>query len=142
MNGQMSANFVDCLGTVVAMFASRSVATKYSAIMALTLAIFSAGFVVVHSCHSDQVKESAATGYYEFKDKSVSTIVSGNSFVANISSAIFFLVLLAVRKYVFKRNPRLIQQVKLQIFRLRSVTQRPPNIRYALSLPQLGVIRI
>ena len=137
-----STNFRDCLGNVAAMFASRSLTSKYSAILALTLAIFSAGFVVVHACHSDQLTQSTAIGSFEFTDKTASAVTGKSSFAANICTAIFFLALLAIRKFVMKKNTKFIEQAKLQVLRLRSVTQRPPNSLSALSIFQLGVIRI
>lgn len=124
------------------MFASRSIASKCSGIVALTLAIFSAGFVVVHACHSDQLKKSTVASSVEFTDKTLSTIVEGSSFAANICTAVFFLALLTIRKFVIKANTKVFEQTKLHINRLRSVTQRPPNSVSALSQFQLGVIRI
>lgn len=138
----IKGNIVDSLGSLDGMFASRSIASKCSGIVALTLAIFSAGFVVVHACHSDQLKQSTLASSFEFTDKTLSTIVGGSSFAANICTAVFLLALLTIRKFVIKANTKVFEQTKLHILRLRSVTQRPPNFVSALSQFQLGVIRI
>ena len=124
------------------MFAIKSLAAKYSGAMALVLAIFSAGFVVVHACHSDQVTQTSATGHHQASAQSGGGIVCGNSLIANVCTAAFFLVLLVGRKYLLKKTSGVLLQVNTQILHLSSVMQRPPNLRYALSLSQLGVIRI
>lgn len=124
------------------MLAFKSLAAKYSGAMALTLAIFSAGFVVVHACHSDQVTQASATVHHQALKQSSGSIVSGNSLIANVCTAAFFLVLLVGRKYLLKKSSGALLRVKSQIFLLGSVKQRPPNLKYALSLSQLGVIRI
>ena len=124
------------------MITAKSLAAKYSGAMALILVIFSAGFVVAHACHAGQVSQASATGHHQASEQSSGSITSGNSLVANVCTATFFLVLLASRKYLLKKSRALLLQVKSQIFLLGSVMPRPPNIKYALSLSQLGIIRI
>ena len=85
------------------MFAFKSLAAKYSGAMALFLVIFSAGFVVVHACHLAQVTPASAAGHHQVLEQSGGNIIGGNSLVANIGTAAFFLVLLASRKYLLKR---------------------------------------
>jgi hypothetical protein len=124
------------------MFAFKSLAAKYSGAMALALVIFSAGFVVVHACHSDQVTQVSATVHHQTLEQSSGSITGSNSLVANVCTAAFFVVLLVSRKYLLKKSSGALLRVKSQIFLLGSVIQRPPNLKYALSLSQLGVIRI
>lgn len=142
MNRPISANILGSIGTFILMFSSGSAATRYSSIMALTLVIFSAGFVVAHACHSDRVAQSTLVGLHEITDRSASGAVDTNSFAAGICTAVFFLALFASRKYLLKEITNLAHQTKSHFFFLRSILQRPPNAGRALSLFQLGVIRI
>lgn len=124
------------------MFAFKSLARKYSGALALVLAVFSAGFVVVHACHSDQVTQTSATGYHQTSEPTSGSVIGSGSVIAKVCTAAFFLVLLVGRKYLLKRSRGALILFKSHIFLLGSVIQRPPNLKYALSISQLGVTRI
>ncbi|MFM1797025.1 MAG: hypothetical protein RL733_806 [Actinomycetota bacterium] len=124
------------------MFAFKSLAAKYSGALALVLAIFSAGIVVIHACHSEQAKHVSSPAHHDDVVKSGGEIIGSGTFGAKICAATFFLVLLVGRKYLIKSVKKLDLQINSQILRLRTTLHRPPGIKYALSLSQLGVIRI
>jgi hypothetical protein len=124
------------------MFAFKSLAAKYSGALALVLAIFSAGIVVIHACHSEQSTHASSAAHHHEVINSSGEIVGAGDFGAKICAATFFLVLLVGRKYLIKRAKKLDSQINSQLLRLRTTLHRPPGIKYALSLSQLGVIRI
>jgi hypothetical protein len=117
-------------------------AAKYSGALALILAIFSAGLVVVHACHTEQPIHSSKSAHHEESVASKGQIIGSQSLVAKVCAVTFFLVLLAGRKYYVKRILRADSFINTQLLRLFNFIYRPPNIKNALSLSQLGVIRI
>jgi flagellar biosynthesis protein FlhB len=124
------------------MFAFKTLAAKYSGALALILAIFSAGLVVVHACHTEKPSHSSASAHHEESAASEGQIIGSESLVAKVCAVTFFLVLLAGRKYFVKIIIRVDSLVNRQLMRLINFVYRPPNIKNSLSLSQLGVIRI
>jgi hypothetical protein len=124
------------------MFAFKTLAAKYSGALAIVLAIFSAGLVVIHACHTEQSTQVSATAHHETGVLSESKIISTDSLVVKVCAVTFFLVLLAGRKYFVKRIARVDSLINTQLVRLFNYIYRPPNVKNALSLSQLGVIRI
>jgi hypothetical protein len=124
------------------MFAFKTLAAKYSGAMALILAIFSAGLVVVHACHTEQPTHSSTSSHHEESVASKGQIMGSESLAAKVCAVTFFLVLLAGRKYLVNRILNSDSLVNTQLQRLYNFIYRPPNIKNSLSLSQLGVIRI
>jgi hypothetical protein len=124
------------------MFAFKTLAAKYSGALALILAIFSAGLVVIHTCHTEQSTQVSVTGHHQTGVLSESKIISTESLAAKVCAVTFFLVLMAGRKFFVKRVVRLDSQIYTQLSRFFNYIYRPPNLKNALSLSQLGVIRI
>ena len=124
------------------MIAFKTLAAKYSGALAIVLAIFSAGLVVIHACHTEQSTQVSVTAHHETGVLSDSKIISTESLAAKVCAVTFFLVLLAGRKYFVKRIVRLDSLINTQLSHLVNYFYRPPNVKNALSLSQLGVIRI
>ena len=124
------------------MFRAKAVAAKYSGALAISLALFSAGFVMVHACHADQSSHESVSGHHKADEAASAIFTSDNSLVAKVCSATFFFVLIFGRKVQFKKiyllRLKLVSQATFRVASLRS----PPNLKYALSFSQLGVIRI
>jgi hypothetical protein len=124
------------------MFRAKAVAAKYSGALAISLALFSAGFVMVHACHTDQSSHESVSGHHQADEAPLTIFTSDNSLVAKVCSATFFFVLIFGRKVKLKKINRLrLELVSQATFRVASL-RSPPNLKYALSISQLGVIRI
>jgi len=124
------------------MFAFKTLAAKYSGALAIILAIFSAGLVVVHACHTEQPTHSSTSSHHDESVVPKGQIIGSESLAAKVCAVTFFLVLLAGRKYFVKIIIRVDSLVNRQLMRLINFVYRPPNIKNSLSLSQLGVIRI
>jgi Ulp1 family protease len=124
------------------MFRAKAVAAKYSGALAISLALFSAGFVMVHACHADQSSHGSVSSHHQADEAASTIFTSDNSLVAKVCSATFFFVLIFGRKVKLKKINRLrLELVSQSTFRVASL-RSPPNLKYALSISQLGVIRI
>jgi hypothetical protein len=124
------------------MFAFKTLAAKYSGALAIILAIFSAGLVFVHVCHTEQPTHSSTSSHHDESVVPKGQIIGSESLAAKVCAVTFFLVLLAGRKYFVKIIIRVDSLVNRQLMRLINFVYRPPNIKNSLSLSQLGVIRI
>lgn len=111
---------------------------------AIILIIFSlsAGFTVIHQCHSYIASHSSTDKSFigELANPAVSS--SATTLVNEVCAGAIFLILFFARKYLFKfRFLRQFSNSELTRWRALNFT-RPPNLMRALTLSQLGVIRI
>jgi hypothetical protein len=118
-------------------------------IFAIFLAVFSTGVVIVHQCQSMSSSQVAMQHQHVDAD-SVSSIatkpMNGASdrqrLINSGCAALFMVVLLFGRKLLGSKTPRSGLNRLLGLSREFVSIHRPQVFHFALSLPQLGVIRI
>ena len=115
---------------------------RLASVSVLLLLSLSLTVVVVHQCHSYVASHSGTDKSIigELANPAVSN--SATTLVNEICAGAIFLILFFARKYLFKyKFLRLFSNSELTRWRAMNFT-RPPNLRRALTLSQLGVIRI
>jgi len=100
------------------------------------------GIVIAHQFNPDASSQSIILGH-SIGDNSGSIGVSGpHLLMTNICVDIVFLVLLIGRRF-FLKNRIWALGIANQLTHWRAFSfTRPPNLKFALTLPQLGVFRI
>ena len=120
------------------MLTSRQGVARAASAIVLLVTLISTGMVVAHQCHQEPV-QVAAHGHHE---QPVNSEAPSGSLMTDICIGVTFLVLLVSGKYwLRKRVNQLRVELIAQVKDLRSFI-KPPNLVFALSLPQLGISRI
>ncbi len=122
---------------------------RLALIFAIFLAVFSTGMVIVHQCQS-MSSSQVAMPHNHSNHESASTAAI-NSLNVNSETerlidtgcaALFIVVLLFGRKFFDFRAPRSALNRLMGLSREFVAIHRPQVFHLALSLPQLGVIRV
>ena len=120
----------------------RSKLKGFVGVNVLALALFSLGIVIAYQYSPPASPQSIVLSHAINNDSGSIGMSGSHSLVTDICVGIVFLVLLVGRKFFLKnRTWSLCVANQLTHWRAFSFT-RPPNLRYALTLPQLGVLRI
>jgi hypothetical protein len=116
------------------MLTTRQGVARAASAIVLLVTLISTGMVVAHQCHQEPV-QVAAHG-------PINSVAPSGSLMTDICIGVTFLVLLVSGKYwLRKRVNQLRVELIAQVKDLRSFI-KPPNLVFALSLPQLGISRI
>lgn len=120
------------------MFTSKQGVARAASAIVLLISLISTGMVVAHQCH--QASTQVAT--HAHHDEPTSSVTPTSSLLTDICIGVTFLVLLLGGKFwLRKKVTRWLVQVDSQIKDLRRFV-KPPNLVFALTLPQLGISRI
>jgi len=120
------------------MFASKQGVARAASAIVLLISLISTGMVVAHQCH--QASTQVAT--HAHHDEPTSSVTPSSSLLTDICIGVTFLVLLIGGKFwLRKRVSSWLVQAFSQIKDLRHFV-KPPNLVFALTLPQLGISRI
>jgi hypothetical protein len=120
------------------MFTSKQGVARAASAIVLLISLISTGMVVAHQCH--QASTQVAT--HAQHDEPTSSATSNSSLLTDFCIGVTFLVLLLGGKFwLRKKVTRWLVQVDSQIQDLRRFV-KPPNLVFALTLPQLGISRI
>lgn len=123
------------------MLKSQSKIARLASIFALLFALLSAGAVVAHQCHSKSAAVTNQAHHTQDSDNGTAQAL-GSSLLGDICVGIVFLALVLGSRFLLKTKVR----KAWQIFPVRAGNLRyfskPPNLIYALTLPQLGLSRI
>jgi len=120
------------------MFTSKQGVARAASAIVLLISLISTGMVVAHQCH--QASSQVAT--HAHHDEPTSSVTPNSSLLTDICIGVTFLVLLIGGKFwLRKRVSSWLVQAFSQIKDLRHFV-KPPNLVFALTLPQLGISRI
>lgn len=120
------------------MFESKQGLARAASAIVLLISLISTGMVVAHQCH--QASTQVAT--HAHHDETTSSPTPDSSLLTDICIGVTFLVLLLGGKFWLRKRCASWQtQIHVQVKNLRSFI-KPPNLAFALSLPQLGISRI
>lgn len=117
----------------------RSKLKRFVGINVLVMLLLSLGTSIAHQSFPDVSSQSVVLTQ---AIDNISTAVGSHSLVCDICVSVVFLVLLVGRK-IFLKNRIWTLGVTNQLSQWRAFSfTRPPNLEFALTLPQLGVFRI
>ncbi len=120
------------------MFASKEGVARAASAIVLLISLISTGMVVAHQCH----QASAQVSTHAHHDGPTNSVTPNSSLLTDICIGVTFLVLLIGGKFwLRKKVTSWLVQLHVQVKDLRSFI-KPPNLVCALSLPQLGILRI
>jgi len=115
---------------------------RFAGANVLILFSLSAGFTVIHQCHSYIASHSGTEKGFVGDLANPAASSTATTLVNDVCAGAIFLILFFARKYFFKFSfLRLFSNSELTRWRALNFT-RPPNLRRALTLSQLVVIRI
>jgi hypothetical protein len=123
------------------MLKSRSKISQIASLFALLIALISTGAVVAHQCHSEAAPVISQTHHIHYSEQRA-VQGPGNSLLGEVCVGVVFLALLLGGRYLFKT--RILKSLPIfpsEVIKFR-YSRKPPDLIYALTLPQLGVSRI
>ncbi len=120
------------------MFSSKQGVARAASAIVLLISLISTGMVIAHQCH----QATAQVVTHTHHDEPTNSVAPNSSLLTDICVGVTFLVILLGGKFwLRKRVNQLRVEFIAQVKDLRSFI-KPPNLVFALSLPQLGISRI
>lgn len=124
------------------MFLLRSKLKQFVGVNVLALAMVSLGITVAYQCNSNISTQTMLLDYSKATHINSSGTIGSHSPVTNVCAGVVLLILVFGRKLTLKKITwHSSKAYKLFHWCAYSFT-RPPNLKFALTLPQLGVLRI
>ena len=121
---------------------ARSKLMRYSGPSLLILTLFSMGTTITHQFNSNVSTQTMVLNHSNETHLNSIGVIGTHSPVTNVCIGVVFLILIFGRKFVLKnRIWPLSEASQLTHWRAFRFT-RPPNLKFALTLPQLGILRI
>ena len=115
---------------------------RYSAHSFLILALFSVSMTTAHQFNSNISTQTMVLNHSSDTHLNSTGTNGAHSPMTNVCVGVIFLILIFGRKFVLKnRIWPLSEASQLTHWRAYSFN-RPPNLKFALTLPQLGILRI
>ena len=114
--------------------------SRAASAFAVVISLFSTGAVIAHNCHNEAQSPIVHMEHEQSSHSEAGN--SGSNLLNDICFGIIFFALLFGGKYLLlRRRVRNLDRL-LGFWNLSLKYLRPPDLTFALSLPQLGISRI
>ena len=115
---------------------------RYSGLSLLILALFSMGMTSAHQFNSNISTQTMVLNHSNDTHVNSTGTNGAHSPMTNVCVGVIFLILIFGRRFVLKNKIWPLSEAS-QLTHWRAFSfNRPPNLKFALTLPQLGILRI